>query len=216
MPSSTPMVLNSNGTPPAVAHALFDDFAEVLQVDVAWNQVDIRVADTDERPIEIRLTFDRAGRAQQAAVRCFGKAFGDGIAAASRSVGCRSREHRAVEVVVNLVRVWMLQVDRLVRKGRGRGAPRGRPRNAASHSGWFRSVCGAWRTCEARVNDQKMGVLFGCAQPLSIKEKIERKRFAFQIVIYPSRIVRITSTDCHNRLIFNGDSICEIVQSATT
>ena len=66
MPSSTPMVLKTNGTPPACADALLDELADLVQVDVAGNDVDVAVADGDERLAEI--VVPHAGGAEQAAV----------------------------------------------------------------------------------------------------------------------------------------------------
>ena len=41
MPSSTPMVLNTNGTPPAAAHRRVHELADDVQVDVAGDDVDV-------------------------------------------------------------------------------------------------------------------------------------------------------------------------------
>ena len=69
MPSSTPMVLNSNGTPPAARIASLTTAPELLEVDVAGDDVDVRVADRDERLVEVRRVPDLAGGAQQRPVR---------------------------------------------------------------------------------------------------------------------------------------------------
>src|SRR5262249_50089866 len=52
-----------------LAHRLLDDPTELLQVDVAGDDVDVGVADRDERLVEVGLVADLAGGAQQAAVR---------------------------------------------------------------------------------------------------------------------------------------------------
>ena len=75
MPSSTPMVLNSKGTAPAARTASLTS-RRILEVGVAGDDVDVRVADGDERLIEVAALPDLAGGAQETAVgRAFESAF---------------------------------------------------------------------------------------------------------------------------------------------
>ena len=64
MPSSTPIVLNRNGTPPA-AHAFLDEVAHGLEMDMPGNDVDVAVADCDERLVPVGLA-DSGGTEQTA------------------------------------------------------------------------------------------------------------------------------------------------------
>ena len=66
IPSSTPIVLNRNGMPPAAAHAFLDIIADRLEVDVPRDDVDVAVADRDEGLVPVALAH--AGGAEQAAV----------------------------------------------------------------------------------------------------------------------------------------------------
>ena len=66
MPSSTPMVLNSKGTPPALRISSLAIWPYSGQVEVAGDDVDLAVADADERLVEVRV--HETGGAQQAAV----------------------------------------------------------------------------------------------------------------------------------------------------
>ncbi len=83
MPSSTPMVLKTNGTPPACADALLDELADLVEMDVAGDDVDVAVADGDERLAEI--VVGHAGGAEQAAVRSAGIAQFDNVGAHIRN-----------------------------------------------------------------------------------------------------------------------------------
>ena len=83
IPSSTPMVLNSKGTPPAFRISSFAIRAVLLQVEVAGDDVDVAVGDADEGLLEV-LVLD-AHRAEEAAVRRTLEALLDPVAA---HVGC--------------------------------------------------------------------------------------------------------------------------------
>ena len=67
MPSQTAMVLNSNGTPPAVADGLFDDLGHLVQVDMAGHDLAEAVGDADERLIDIGIAH--AAGMEQSPVR---------------------------------------------------------------------------------------------------------------------------------------------------
>ncbi len=76
MPSSTPMVLNMNGTPPASRIACAHHLAEGLQVHVTGHDVDVGIGDGDERLVHVgvgdagRLEQGAMGRALNAALDC--------------------------------------------------------------------------------------------------------------------------------------------------
>ena len=59
------------------AHGLLDDASDLLQVDVAGDDVGVGVADGDERLVEVGLGLDDAGAAEQGAVGRAFKAFLD-------------------------------------------------------------------------------------------------------------------------------------------
>ena len=79
MPSSTPIVLNRNGTPPAARTHSLTKLPDRLQVDVAGDDVDVAVADGDERLVPVPLAD--AGGPEQAAVGGAGVAALDGVGA---------------------------------------------------------------------------------------------------------------------------------------
>ena len=64
-----------------LAYRLLHHATELLQVNVAGNDVDVRVAHRDERLVEITAVADLTGRAQQTAVRCALEPFLDGVGA---------------------------------------------------------------------------------------------------------------------------------------
>ena len=65
MPSSTAMVLNSLATPPAASISRATSLAEVLEVDVAGDELGERVGDGDDGLAEVAVLH--AGGAPQAA-----------------------------------------------------------------------------------------------------------------------------------------------------
>ena len=67
MPSQTPMVLNSNGTPPASRMACFDHLGHLVQMNVARNDLAEAVGDADERLVHIRI--GQTGCTKQGPVR---------------------------------------------------------------------------------------------------------------------------------------------------
>ena len=58
MPSSTPMVLNSKGTPPAASDGFADLPADDVEMGVARNDLDKGVAHRNKRLIEIGFILD--------------------------------------------------------------------------------------------------------------------------------------------------------------
>ena len=82
MPSSTPIVLNTNGTPPAARTHSLTKLPDLVQVDVAGNDVDVAVADGDERLVQVALADARG--AEQAAVRGAGVALFDRVGTHAR------------------------------------------------------------------------------------------------------------------------------------
>ena len=68
--------------PARLADRVLDDLAEGLQVDVPRDQIDVRVADANERLVEVGVARDLPGRAEQAPVRRPRDARLDGVAAA--------------------------------------------------------------------------------------------------------------------------------------
>ena len=67
IPSSTPMVLNSKGTPPAARTAFLDQPAEFLQMDMAGHDIDIGIDDGDKRFLNV--CFAETHGPQQGTVR---------------------------------------------------------------------------------------------------------------------------------------------------
>ncbi len=80
IPSSTPIVLNSKGTPPRFSNCFFYDSTEFLKMNVTRDQVDIRVTDPNERSVKVFVRLDHAGGSQQTPVRGPLVTFGDCIA----------------------------------------------------------------------------------------------------------------------------------------
>ena len=66
MPSSTPMVLKMNGTPPAWRTHSLHELADLVQVDVAGNDVHVAIADGDEGLLEIAVP--QPGGAEEASM----------------------------------------------------------------------------------------------------------------------------------------------------
>ena len=64
-----------------LANRLLDDASEFLQVHVTRHDIDVRVADGDERLVEVVRRPDLPGGAQQAAVRCALEPALDGVRA---------------------------------------------------------------------------------------------------------------------------------------
>ena len=87
IPSSTPMVWNMNGTPPAARTASRTTSPKTLQVHVAGDDVGVGVGDGDERLVPVVFATDDAGGAQQRPVRRALEAFLDHVGAHGARLG---------------------------------------------------------------------------------------------------------------------------------
>ena len=79
------------GDAAGVANRVLDDASELLQVHMARNDVDVRVADGDEGLVEIARRPDLAGGAQEAAVWRALEAALDGVRAHAHATCIRKR-----------------------------------------------------------------------------------------------------------------------------
>ena len=125
MPSSTAIVLNSKGTPPASRIASLTISPDLLQVDVAGHDVDVGVGDGDERLVEVLLAADHARAPEQSPV---GRSLETLLDLVGTHGLCLSSYRRRLDLCPDCAaQIWIVRYDK--RAGKGWAVDRGLTRS---------------------------------------------------------------------------------------